>query len=77
MLVLHNSVGAGAIIGCTLRCARTLCWDIWYLNHTRPQQALHIRTLYRLTLSSRLVLAGNDAYLFSALVYRTRPGYQD
>ena len=47
---------------------RTLCPGIWYLNHTRPQPTLHIRTLYRRTFASRL--AGNDAYLFSALVYR-------
>ena len=33
-----------------------------------PQPTLHIRTLYRRTFPSRL--AGNEAYLFSALVYR-------
>ena len=45
--------------------------------HSPPTNARSTRTLYRRTFASRLVLAANDAYLFSALVYRMRPGYQD
>ena len=69
--------GGAQLIGCTLRCARALCSDIWYLNHPRPQTVLHVCTLHRRTLASRRLLAGNDAYLFSPLVYRKRPRYQD